>query len=80
MPSGKVGTGPEEFFSSSSETSDTSSMPVGLNMTLSSFSRRPQELLILLYNHIFLPRKHCNNYLKVCVTFYFLPEKSGFTV
>lgn len=30
IPSGKSGTGPEEFFSSSSETSDTSSIPVNL--------------------------------------------------
>lgn len=32
IPSGKSGTGPEEFFSSSSETSDTNSIPVGFNL------------------------------------------------
>lgn len=37
IPSGKSGTGPEEFFSSSSETSDTNSIPVELNLILWSF-------------------------------------------
>jgi hypothetical protein len=34
IPSGKSGTGPEEFFNSSSETSDTSSIPEELNLIL----------------------------------------------
>lgn len=34
IPSGKSGTGPEEFFSSSSETSDTNSIPVKLSLIL----------------------------------------------
>ena len=34
IPSGKSGTGPEEFFSSSSETSDTNSIPIELNVIL----------------------------------------------
>lgn len=34
IPSGKSGTGPEEFFSSSSETSDTNSIPRKLNFII----------------------------------------------
>lgn len=39
IPSGKSGIGPEEFFSSSSEISDTNSIPVKLNLILKPLSR-----------------------------------------
>lgn len=78
IPSGKVGMGPEEFFSSSSETSDTSSIPGGLNVTC-AYS---QETLRITYIsvHSYDPprpcRKQSKNYLKFSVVLYSLPAKS----